>query len=221
MERNPAQGVRFMKPKRVSRTLGFSDEEVRRMLEAPDPHSRSGAAHAAILHFLFYCGLRRSEVCMIRTSQITTERGHVVLRLRGKGDHERIIPLTPPVVEALGRHFRMNRKDPAVDQFLFTPSKNPRSGVLDKPLDSSAIFYIVKTYSKAVGIQSRVSPHSCRATAISNARDHQVSDRAIQEFAGWASTDMITRYDKRRTAIEKSAAFAVNYEEDAPERGKN
>jgi hypothetical protein len=38
-----------------------------------------------------------------------------------------------------------------------------------------------------------------------------VSDRAIQEFAGWASTEMITRYDKRKTAIENSAAKAIAY----------
>ncbi len=44
-----------------------------------------------------------------------------------------------------------------------------------------------------------------------HARDHNVPDRAIQEFAGWASPDMITRYDKRRSAIEKSAAHAIVY----------
>ncbi len=61
------------------------------------------------------------------------------------------------------------------------------------------------------GIQKRVSPHSCRATAISNARDREAPDRAIQEFAGWSSPEMIVRYDKRKTAVEKSAAHMISY----------
>jgi integrase len=73
------------------------------------------------------------------------------------------------------------------------------------------IFYIVTKYAKLAGIAHRVSPHSCRATAISNARDHNVPDRAIQEFAGWSTTNMITRYDKRKSSIEKSAAHAIHY----------
>ena len=73
------------------------------------------------------------------------------------------------------------------------------------------VFYIVTSYAKKEGIANRVSPHSCRATAISNARDRNVPDRAIQEFAGWASPDMITRYDKRRTSVEASAAHAISY----------
>jgi integrase len=73
------------------------------------------------------------------------------------------------------------------------------------------IFYIVTRYAKLAGVANRVSPHSCRATAISNARDHNVPDRAIQEFAGWANPDMITRYDKRKSSVENSAAHAIRY----------
>src|SRR6185312_13425713 len=102
------------------------------------------------------------------------------------------------------------------DEYLFIPLRNNRTGVLNKSLDPSMIFYIVTRYAKLAGISNRVSPHSCRATAISNARDHHVPDRAIQEFAGWASPDMITRYDKRRTAVEDSAAHSISYGEIRP-----
>lgn len=209
---NPADGVRFMKPKRLSKTLGFSDEEVVRVLSKPDAHSKAGSLHQAILTLLFYAGLRRSEVCALRTSNLGQERGHGVLRLRGKGDAERVVVLVPVVIRAIQHYLTMARKDVRVDQPLFTPFRNSRTGVTSKPLDPSMIFYIVKKYSLAAGIAHRVSPHSCRATAISNARDHHVSDRAIQEFAGWASPDMITRYDKRKTAVEGSAALSINYE---------
>lgn len=160
---------------------------------------------------LFYCGLRRSELCELRTSSLTVERDHKIIRLRGKGNSERLIVLVPAVWSALKHYFLITRKDPTFDQPLFSPIRNNRTGSLDKPLDSSMIFYVVRKYAKLAGIQARVSPHSCRATAISNARDHNVPDRAIQEFAGWSSPDMITRYDKRRSAIEQSAAHAIVY----------
>jgi site-specific recombinase XerD len=211
LDKNPAEGVRFLNPRRLSTTVGFSDDEVSRLIKLPDLHTRTGSQHYAILMILFYCGLRRSELCSLRTSSISVERDHKILRLRGKGNSERILVLVPAVWSALKHYFLITRKDPTVDQPLFTPIRNNRTGVIEKPLDPSMIFYIVRRYAKLAGIHSRVSPHSCRATAISNARDHNVPDRAIQEFAGWASPDMITRYDKRRSAIEKSAAHSIVY----------
>jgi integrase/recombinase XerD len=216
LPKSPAENVRFLNPKRESRTQGFTNEEVAAILKKPNLHLKSGSMHYAILMTLFYCGLRRSELCDLRTSHLQIERGQRFLRLRGKGNSERIVILTPPVWNAIRHYLRMTRKDPRLDQPLFTPVRNNRSHVLSKPIDSSMVFYIVKKYSLLAGVQNRVSPHSCRATAISNARDHNVPDRAIQEFAGWSTPNMITRYDKRKSALEKSAAHAISY--GAPDR---
>ncbi|MFZ9595351.1 MAG: tyrosine-type recombinase/integrase [Bdellovibrionia bacterium] len=214
LEKSPAEGVRFLNPKKLSTTIGFSDEEVRKILMIPDLHKKAGSQHYAILMVLFYCGLRRSELCELKTSNLGTERNHRVLRLRGKGNAERLIVLTQPVWNALKHYFYITGRSLeklGSDDYLFSPLRNNRTGVLNKPLDPSMIFYIVTRYAKLAGIMNRVSPHSCRATAISNARDHNVPDRAIQEFAGWASPDMITRYDKRKTSIEESATHAIRY----------
>jgi site-specific recombinase XerD len=212
LSRNPAEGVRFLNPKKISKTIGFTDEEVRKILALPNLHLRTGALHYAVLMVLFYCGLRRSELAALRTSSLGMERNHHVIRLRGKGNAERIIPLITPVWNAITYYAKISRKDLlAHDQFLFSPIRNNRSGVIEKGLDPSMVFYIVTRYARLAGIANRVSPHSCRATAISNARDKNVPDRAIQEFAGWASPDMITRYDKRKTAVENSAALAIRY----------
>ncbi len=209
--RSPADGVRFLNPKRLSTTIGFSDEEVKKILAVPDLHTRVGSLHYAILMVLFYCGLRRSEACSLRTIHLGTERNQRVLRLRGKGNAERVIVVITPVWNAIKHLFLITRRDLSVDQPLFMPIRNNRTQDTKKSVDPSMIFYIVTKYAKLAGIANRVSPHSCRATAISNARDHQVPDRAIQEFAGWASPDMITRYDKRRTSVENSAAHAIYY----------
>lgn len=212
LTQNPAEKVRFLNPKRISKTIGFTDEEVRKLLKQPNLHTRTGAMHYAILMVLFYCGLRRSELCSLRTSSLGTERDHKVIRLRGKGNAERIIPVIPPVWNAIQYYSRITRRSLFDgDNPLFTPVRNNRTGDLEKALDPSMIFYVVTKYARMAGIANRVSPHSCRATAISNARDQNVPDRAIQEFAGWASPDMITRYDKRKTAVENSAALSIHY----------
>ena len=211
LTKSPADGVRFLNPRKVSTTIGLTDEEVRKILAQPDLHSRAGAQHYAILMILFFCGLRRSELCELRTRQIVRERNRPIVKLRGKGNVERVLVLTDPVWNSIQYCYRISRKRLDVDQYLFSPLRNNRTGEMNKPLDSSAIFYLVRKYAKQAGIQSRISPHSCRATAISNARDHNVPDRAIQEFAGWASPDMITRYDKRKNSLENSAAYSIEY----------
>jgi integrase/recombinase XerD len=216
LEKNPAENVRFLNPKRESKTRGFTDDEVNRVLALPDLYTRSGSLHYAMLMILFYCGLRRSELCDLRTTQIQTERGYRFFRLRGKGNSERIVVIRPPVWEAILHYTRMNRRNLNEDAPLLTPVRNNRSGQIRKPVDSSLVFYVVRKYARLAGIAHPVSPHSCRATAISNARDHNVPDRAIQEFAGWSTTTMITRYDKRKSSIERSAVHSIDY--GGPER---
>ncbi len=211
LAKNPAENVRFLNPKRESKTRGFTDEEVLRVLKLPDLHTRSGSLHYATLMVLFYCGLRRSELCDLRTSSIQTERGYRFFRLRGKGNSERIVVILEPVWNAIRHYARMVRKDLSADQPLFTPVRNNRTSKVNKAIDSSLVFYVVRKYARMAGIAHAVSPHSCRATAISNARDHNVPDRAIQEFAGWSTTTMITRYDKRKTSLEKSAVHSIDY----------
>jgi integrase/recombinase XerD len=213
LDKNPAEKVRFLNPRRTSPTIGFSDPEVIQVLAGPHLHLKSGSLHYAILMILFFCGLRRSEVCDLRTTNIGFERDHHFLRLRGKGNAERIVVLVPVVWSAIEHYLKISHKDIRVDEPLFSPIRNNRTLIRNKPLDPSMIYYIVTRYAKLAGIKNRVSPHSCRATAISNARDHDVTDRAIQEFAGWSTPNMITRYDKRKTALEKSAAHAIRYGE--------
>lgn len=221
LSKSPASGVRFLNPKRISKTIGFTDDEVKRVVALPDLHTQSGSMHYAILMVLFYCGLRRSELCNLKTSHLGTEREQRILRLRGKGNAERIVVILPAVWNALLHYFRITGRNISEDRFLFSPLRNNRTGKLNKPLDTTMIYYIVVRYAKKAGIVNRVSPHSCRATAISNARDHHVSDRAIQEFAGWTSPAMITRYDKRKTAIEDSAGHSISYEDSSEEKNAN
>jgi site-specific recombinase XerD len=213
LDSNPVEGVRFLRPKRLSGTIGFSDVEVQKILSLPNLHKKSGSLHYAILMLLFYGGLRRSEICDLKLNHLFVERNQHLLKVQGKSNRERLIVLVPSVWNAMEHYFKISVRDfnSTKEEPLFLPVRNNRTKNLNKSLDGSSIFYMVQKYAKMAGILHRVSPHSCRATAISNARDHHVPDRAIQEFAGWSSTQMITTYDKRRTSIEDSPSHSISY----------
>lgn len=213
---NPAQLVKGYPQTQESTLKGFSDEEARRILLLPKLNSKAGALHSAVLHMLFYMGLRKAELIALKMGDLSEERGVPVVKVRGKGHRVRILPLVPIVKASLEHYFDVCRRDRSdLDNFVFRPTKNPFNGNLDKPLGPHAITYIVTHYAKRAGVLQKVSPHSCRATCISNALDKKATHRSVQYLAGWSTPLMIQRYDKRREELKNSAAFVVDYQENA------
>jgi len=209
---NPAQLVKGFPQSQESNLKGLSDEETARVLDLPRLNSKSGALHFAILHVLFYLGLRKGELIDLKMGDLDSERGVDVIKVRGKGHRVRILPLTEKVKYALEHYFYVCQRDKhAKESPLFIPTKNPRFGVLEKALNPNAITYLVKKYATKSGILKPISPHSCRATCISNALDKKATHRSVQHLAGWSTPLMIQRYDKRREDLKNSAAFLVDY----------
>ena len=216
MKENPAIWVKNFRAQTESPTQGFSDSQVARILDMASLHTRSGLMHATILHFLFYMGLRRSEVVAIRCSHIGKTRGTgdelwTTLRVQGKGDKERLLPMPDHVLKVLEHYMDRFGLAMGMDCHLFRAVKNNRNQKKDMALNTNTIAYVVKKYSRKAGIDAKVSPHSCRATCISNALDQGASHRSVQEMAGWTSPLMIERYDKRRTKLKDSAVHVVKY----------
>ncbi|NBT57829.1 hypothetical protein EBT16_03495 [bacterium] len=209
---NPAELVKGFPQSQESSLKGFSDEEARKILLLPRLNSKAGALHSAVLHMLLYMGLRKAELLSLRMGDLSEERGIPVIKVRGKGHRVRVLPLVPLVKACLEHYFQVCRRDSSqTESFLFTPTKNPRNGFLEKPLGPNAITYIVTHYAKKAGVLQKVSPHSCRATCISNALDKKATHRSVQYLAGWSTPLMIQRYDKRREELKNSAAFVVDY----------
>jgi len=212
---NPSLWVKNYRAKTESPTQAFTDLEVAEILALPNPKTPSGLMHSVILHLLFFLGLRRGELAQLKGSHVGWIRNgdHKVLTLRipGKGDKERLLPLPDKVQSVLLHYLERKRIEVGEDSYLFTPVKNNVTKTKEKPIATQAIYYIVKRYAQRAGVDRKVSPHSCRATAISNALDHAASHRAVQEMAGWSSPLMIERYDKRRTALQDSAVHLVDY----------
>jgi len=210
---NPAQLVKGFPQSQESSLKGLSDEEAFRILQLPSRNSRAGALHFAVLSVLFYLGLRKGELIDLKMGDIDQERGTRVIKVRGKGHKIRVLPITKNVEVALNHYFHICRRDIASKEApLFLPTKNPKTGNLNKSLNPNAVTYMVVRYAKKAGVLKTISPHSCRATCISNALDRRATQRSVQHLAGWSTPLMIQRYDKRREDLKNSAAFLVDYQ---------
>jgi integrase/recombinase XerD len=212
MDHNPLDTVKLPKVQTESPTVAFDDEEVTRMINAPDINSHKGRTHRLVMVLLFHLGLRRSELTNIKMHQFANDRGHTVLRILGKGDKVRLIPINKHVQKEI-QSYITKLMDQGIqlgaEDFLLQTDLKKKN---EKPMDGSTIFRIIEKYARAVGITKAVSPHSCRATVISHLLDTQnTAIRDVATFAGHANITTTERYDKRRKNLDKSAAYQVNF----------
>lgn len=212
IDHNPLDVVKLPKVETETPTKAFDDHEVVQMLNAPDLSTKKGHLHKLIIHMLFSLGLRRSELAKIKIKDITQERGHYVLRIKGKGDKTRFLPLSKDVIIAIQDYMDAMAKFKIhfeAEDFLL---QSTHKGKNSKPMDGSTIYRVINKYAKQCGINKKVSPHSCRATAISHLLDTQKTPiRDVAIFAGHSKITTTERYDKRRESLDNSAAYDIDY----------
>lgn len=216
IEFNPLDTVKLPKVQTESPTVAFDDEEVLRMIGAPDTTTHKGRTHRLVMVLLFHLGLRRSELTHIKMHQFTQDRGHMILRIHGKGDKVRLVPLNKHVqgeIEAYVGALKGHGVDLGAEDYLLQTEQKSRNS---KPMDGSTIFRVIEKYARKVGITKAVSPHSCRATVISHLLDtQQAAIRDVATFAGHSNITTTERYDKRRKNLDKSAAYQVDFKKEA------
>lgn len=214
IDHNPLDCVRLPKVQTVSPTVAFDDFEVVRMISAPDLTRYSGRRDRLCMVLLFNLGLRRNELVNIKMLDMYPDRGHVVLRIHGKGDKTRILPLSEYVLMEIKSYIdgleRAQVYLEANDYLIQTVDNRATKNQI--PIDGSTVYRTINKYAKRLGINKRVSPHSCRATVISHLLDTQhQAIRDVATFAGHTNITTTERYDKRRENLDKSAAYEVNY----------
>lgn len=170
-------------------------EEVDRLLAAPDPDAANGLRDRALLEVLYATGARISEALGLTMEGVNLEVGF--LRVRGKGNKERLVPLGRKAKEAIARYLRDARPKLAAKRenaHLFLT----KSG---RPLDRVNAFLLVRRYCKKAGIKQRVSPHSLRHSFATHLLQGGADLRAVQELLGHASissTQIYTHVDQAR-----------------------
>lgn len=205
---NPTSKVRFPKVVSDGKTHGFTPMEVRALLDAPDPNTEIGSFHRAVMAMLLYTGVRRSELCRLKVDDLFEKEGKTVVRIKGKGEKERLI-----VMHLIARNFlieylqRTGRDQAEMNEPLFT-SPHWRQVAMLSP---SGVYRIVRRYACIVGIDRRVSPHSCRVTAATVAQLNKAPLPKVLLHFGWSSPAMAIRYFRQRDVLQDSASNYIDY----------
>jgi site-specific recombinase XerD len=211
---NPVKGV--ARPKVDSyqgKTPALSDAQARRLLEAPGGSSLKAKRDRAILSILFYHALRRDELCQLLVRDIHERRGVKHLRIHGKGEKLRHIPLHPGSQERITEYLESAGHAGLASTPLFRPVRNNRfGGRLDQGLTADGVYQLIKHYGKMTGISmERFGPHAARATAATNALEAGTDIAKVQEWLGHANISTTRVYDHRKTRPEDSPVFKIKY----------
>jgi len=208
---NPAKGVE--RPKTESgegKTPALGDHQARALLAAPEANTIKSKRDRAILSTLLFHALRREELCKLKVKDFRHARKGVPhLKVSGKGGKTRYVPLHPGTHALI--HDYLEAAGHGADEAgaLFRPVRNNRTGRLERAITSDGVYKLVRTYSAQLGFE--IGAHALRATAATNALDHQADIAKVQEWLGHANITTTRIYDHRRTRPEDSPTFKVAY----------
>jgi site-specific recombinase XerD len=208
---NPVKGVKRPPVESYEgKTPALGDHQARRLLDAPEGDSLKGKRDRAILATLLYHALRRDELCRLKVKDFKHERRGVAhLKVSGKGGKTRYVPLHPAASGLILDYLELAGHGADEGGALFRPIRNNCTGVLTKALTPDAVYKIVRGYSAALGFE--IGAHALRATAATNALDHQADIAKVQEWLGHANIATTRLYDHRKTRPEDSPTFKVTY----------
>ena len=185
---NPARGLA---PARVERKLPqiLTSQEVELFLEQPDPADPKGCRDKAMVELLYATGIRVSELIGLDVEHLNLSAGFV--RCTGR-DRERVIPLYPAAVRALGdylEHVRPQMVENPEEKALFVNMSGER-------MSRQGFWKIIKHYQEKAGIQKDITPHTLRHSFAAHLLENGADLRSIQEMLGHAdisSTQIYTQ----------------------------
>ena len=165
---------------RLGRPLpkSLSEEEVERLLQAPDLDSALEFRDRTMLELLYACGLRVSELTSLTLSQLSVNQG--VLRVFGKGSKERLVPMGEEALVWLTRYLAGPRAEllgGAPSDVVF-PSKR------GSQMTRQTFWYRIKLYARRAGIVRDLSPHTLRHAFATHLLNHGADLRVVQMLLG-------------------------------------
>lgn len=178
----------------------LSVEEIDAIIASIDLSKIEGQRDRAILEVLYSCGLRVSELCNLRLSDLYLREGFI--RVLGKGNKQRLVPISSRAVDELQRYFEQ-RADivPKRDHEDYVFLSFRRGSKLSRIM----VFHIVKVQTEAAGIHKTVSPHTFRHSFATHLLEGGAHLRAIQIMLGHESittTEIYSHIDTHRMRQE-------------------
>lgn len=207
---NPVNGVK--RPKIESnegKTPALGDHQAKALLESPPTNTIKGLRDRAILAVLLYHGLRREEVARLKVDDIQERRGIKHLRVHGKGNKIRYLPMHPAAIERIYCYLQMAGHHLKEHSPLFLPLRGRMTGA---GLSADGIYSIVGGHAKAAGIHIQgLGVHGLRATAATNALENQADIAKVQQWLGHANISTTRLYDRRQSRPEDSPSYKIRY----------
>ncbi|MDO4643892.1 MAG: site-specific tyrosine recombinase XerD [Cardiobacteriaceae bacterium] len=188
--------------KKLPRSL--SETDVERLLTAPDKITPEGIRDTAMLELLYSCGLRVSELIELPTTSIYLQEG--IVRVRGKGNKERLVPLGEQAAEAVEIYCRNARPlllEKRTSNYLFISSRG-------NMMSRQSFWKIIHNYAAGIGITAPVSPHTLRHAFATHLVNHGADLRIVQMLLGHSNlstTQIYTHVAEQRLA----KVFAVHH----------
>lgn len=165
---------------KIGRSLpkSLTEEEVDSLLAAPEISDPLGHRDRTMLEVLYATGLRVSELVNLRSTQVNLNQG--VIRIVGKGDRERLIPLGEEAVRWLNEFLKAPRLEILLERqtdCLFPTRRGDR-------MTRQAFWHIIKRYAQKAGVQKGLSPHTLRHAFATHLINHGADLRVVQMLLG-------------------------------------
>ena len=160
----------------------LSEEDVNKLINAPDIKSPIGLRDRAMLELLYACGLRISELISLNVLNLNSRQG--LVSVMGKGEKERLVPMGEEALERVSDYLTYGRnqflKENQSSSFLFLSKRGTG-------MTRQAFWYRIKEYALKSGVDKSLSPHTLRHAFATHLLNHGADLRTIQLLLGHSS----------------------------------
>jgi len=158
----------------------LSRDEIAQLLAQPKGTDPAALRDRALLELMYACGLRASEAIGLEIGDLDLEAG--ILRARGKGNKERLVPIGSAAASALMAWLGRGRPKLVGDRMVASVFVNHRGGGLTR----QGLYKIVQRHARSAGLQDKMSPHTLRHTFATHLLAGGCDLRSLQEMLGHA-----------------------------------
>ncbi|KAB6586059.1 site-specific tyrosine recombinase XerD [Phocaeicola vulgatus] len=174
-------------------------EEIDLLIGSIDRSTKEGQRNRAILETLYSCGLRVSELCNLKLSELYFEEGFI--KVEGKGSKQRLVPISPRAIKEIRLYFtdrNLMKIKPGFEDFVFISN-------FGKNISRIMVFHIIKELAAQIGLKKKISPHTFRHSFATHLLEGGANLRAIQCMLGHESigtTEIYTHIDRNMLRSE-------------------
>lgn len=173
----------------------LTEKDVESLLQAPDTSTLLGLRDRVLFEVLYATGLRVSELVELQLTQVNIQQG--VLRVTGKGNKERLVPLGEEALNWLEKYLLNTRADLLKGQITDSLFVTKRGGSMTR----QAFWYLIKRYALKAEISTTISPHTLRHAFATHLLNHGADLRVVQMLLGHSdlsTTQIYTHVAKAR-----------------------